>query len=145
VKPERIYHEIDWQLLVLFIGLFIVVAGFEKTPLAADLFRAAQPYHLERISVLSAVAAILSNIVSNVPAVLVFKPFMAQMGNPARSWLALAMSTTLAGNLTILGSVANLIVIQKSRHAVKIGLWEHFRVGAPLTILTIALGVVILR
>jgi Na+/H+ antiporter NhaD/arsenite permease-like protein len=145
VKPERIYHEIDWQLLVLFIGLFIVVAGFEKTPLAADLFRAAQAYHLERISVLSAVAAILSNIVSNVPAVLVFKPFMAQMGNPARSWLALAMSTTLAGNLTILGSVANLIVIQKSRHAVKIGFWEYFRVGAPLTILTIALGVLILR
>lgn len=145
VKPERIYREIDWSLLVLFIGLFIVVAGFEKTPVAADLFRAVQPYHLERISMLSAVAAILSNIVSNVPAVLLFKPFIAQMGNPARSWLALAMSTTLAGNLTIVGSVANLIVIQKSRHVAKIGFWEYFRVGAPLTILTIALGVLLLR
>jgi Na+/H+ antiporter NhaD/arsenite permease-like protein len=145
VKPERIYREIDWSLLVLFIGLFIVVAGFEKTPVAANLFRAARPYHLERISMLSAVAAILSNIVSNVPAVLLFKPFIAQMGNPERSWLALAMSTTLAGNLTIVGSVANLIVIQKSGHAVKISFWEYFRVGAPLTILTIALGVLLLR
>jgi Na+/H+ antiporter NhaD/arsenite permease-like protein len=145
VKPERIYREIDWSLLVLFIGLFIVVAGFEKTPVASNLFRAARPYHLERISMLSAVAAILSNIVSNVPAVLLFKPFIAQMGNPERSWLALAMSTTLAGNLTIVGSVANLIVIQKSGHAAKIGFWEYFRVGAPLTILTIALGVLLLR
>jgi len=145
VKPERIYHEIDWSLLVLFIGLFIVVAGVETTSLPADLFRAAQAFHIERISVLSAVAAILSNIVSNVPAVLVFKPFIAQMGNPERSWLALAMSTTLAGNLTILGSVANLIVIQESRHEVKIGFWEYFRVGAPLTVLTIAAGVFLLR
>jgi Na+/H+ antiporter NhaD/arsenite permease-like protein len=145
VKPERIYREIDWSLLVLFIGLFVVVAGFEKTPVAAELFRAARPYHLERVSVLSTVAAILSNIVSNVPAVLVFRPFIAQMGNPVRSWLALAMSTTLAGNLTIPGSVANLIVIQKSRHAARIGFWEYFRVGAPLTILTIGLGVLVLR
>ena len=144
VKPERIYHEIDWSLLVLFIGLFIVVAGFEKTPVPADLFRAAQPYHLERISVLSATAAILSNIVSNVPAVLVFKPFVAQVGDPGRTWLTLAMSTTLAGNLTILGSVANLIVIQKARHAIKIGFWEYFRVGAPLAVLTIAVGVLVL-
>ena len=56
VKPERIYREIDWSLLVLFIGLFVVVAGFEKTPVAAELFRAARPYHLERVSVLSTVA-----------------------------------------------------------------------------------------
>jgi Na+/H+ antiporter NhaD/arsenite permease-like protein len=144
VKPERIYREIDWSLLVLFIGLFIVVAGVEKTSLPADLFRATQPFHLERVSVLSAVAAVLSNIVSNVPAVLVFKPFVAHMENPARSWLTLAMSTTLGGNLTILGSVANLIVIQKSRHAAKIGFWEYFRVGAPLTVLTIAAGVILL-
>jgi hypothetical protein len=70
----------DWSLLVLFIGHLIVVAGFEKTPVAPELFCAAQPYHLERFSVVSAVAAILSNIVSNVPAVLVFRPFIAQMG-----------------------------------------------------------------
>jgi Na+/H+ antiporter NhaD/arsenite permease-like protein len=141
VKPERIYREIDWSLLVLFIGLFIVVAGVETTSLAGDLFRAAQPFHLERVSVLSAFAALLSNIVSNVPAVLVLKPFIAHMGDPARAWLTLAMSTTLAGNLTILGSVANLIVVQRARHEAPISFWEYFKVGAPLTVLTMAAGV----
>ena len=140
VKPELIYREIDWSLLVLFIGLFIVVAGVEKTSLPGDLFRAAQQFHLERVPVLSALAAVLSNFVSNVPAVLVFKPFVVHMGNPVRSWLTLAMSTTLAGNLTILGSVANLIVVQRARHETPISFWQYFRVGAPLTALTIAVG-----
>ena len=140
VKPEQIYREIDWSLLVLFIGLFIVVAGVEKTSLPGDLFRAAQQFHLERVPVLSALAAVLSNFVSNVPAVLVFKPFVVHMGNPVRSWLTLAMSTTLAGNLTILGSVANLIVVQRARHETPISFWQYFRVGAPLTALTIAVG-----
>jgi len=142
VKPERVYREIDWPLLVLFVGLFIVVAGVEKTSLPGDLFRAAQQFHLERLSVLSAFAALLSNLVSNVPAVLVFKPFVAHLSHPERSWLTLAMATTLAGNLTILGSVANLIVIQRARHEAPIGFWEYFRVGAPLAVLTITVGVV---
>ncbi len=145
VKPERIYREIDWSLLVLFIGLFVVVAGVEKTSLPEDLFRATQRFHLERIAVLSAAATLLSNIVSNVPAVLVFKPFVAHMRDPVQSWLTLAMSTTLAGNLTILGSVANLIVVQRARHEVRITFWEYFRVGAPLTVLTLAAGVLWLR
>jgi Na+/H+ antiporter NhaD/arsenite permease-like protein len=63
-------------------------------------------------------------------------------GDPARSWLTLAMSATLAGNFTILGSVANLIVIQRARHEAPIGFWEYFKVGAPLTVLSIAAGVV---
>ncbi|HUI56487.1 MAG TPA: anion transporter [Bryobacteraceae bacterium] len=141
LKPERIYREIDWSLLVLFIGLFIVVAGVEKTALSGDLFRVTRQFHMERVAVLSAFGALLSNVVSNVPAVLVFKPFIAHMSHPARSWLALAMSTTLAGNLTILGSVANLIVVQRARHEAPIGFWDYFRVGAPLTLLTITAGV----
>jgi Na+/H+ antiporter NhaD/arsenite permease-like protein len=141
VKPERVYREIDWPLLVLFVGLFIVVAGVEKTALPEDLFRAAQRFGLERIPVLSAFAALLSNLVSNVPAVLVFKPFVVHLGDPVRAWLTLAMSTTLAGNFTILGSVANLIVIQRARHEAPIGFWEYFKAGAPLTLLTIAVGV----
>jgi Na+/H+ antiporter NhaD/arsenite permease-like protein len=145
VKPEKVYREIDWSLLVLFIGLFIVVAGLERTGVPERLFNAAKPFHLERTGVLSALAALLSNIVSNVPAVLLFKPLMAHMSDPVRSWLALAMSTTLAGNLTILGSVANLIVVQRARREVQIGFWEYFKVGAPLTALTIAAGVLLLR
>ncbi|MCU1327603.1 MAG: Citrate transporter [Bryobacterales bacterium] len=144
VKPEKVYREIDWSLLVLFAGLFVVIAGVEKTSLPEDLFRIAQRFGLERTFALSTFAALLSNIVSNVPAVLVFKPFIARLQNPAHSWLALAMSTTLAGNLTLLGSVANLIVVQKARHEVQIGFWEYFRTGAPLAVLTIAAGVLML-
>jgi len=141
VKPERVYAEIDWSLLVLFIGLFIVVRGVEKTSLSADLFAIASRLHLERPGVMSAFAAVLSNLVSNVPAVLVFRPFIPHLSNPQHAWLTLAMSSTLAGNLTVLGSVANLIVIQRARHQVRIGFWEYARVGIPVTVLTIAIGV----
>lgn len=144
VKPERVYREIDWGLLAMFIGLFVVIAGLEKTPFAADLFARASRYHLERAAPLSIFAAILSNVVSNVPAVLIFKGFISHLPNAGRSWLTLAMSTTLAGNLTVLGSVANLIVIEKARREVKIPFWEYVKAGAPLTVLTIAVGVWIL-
>jgi Na+/H+ antiporter NhaD/arsenite permease-like protein len=140
VKPERFYREIDWSLLAMFIGLFIVIAGIEKTPLATDFFAAAARFHLERTAPMTVFAAVLSNLVSNVPAVLVFKPFVAHLRNPTQVWLTLAMSSTLAGNLTVLGSVANLIVIQQARRKVTIGFWEYFRVGAPLAILTVLLG-----
>jgi Na+/H+ antiporter NhaD/arsenite permease-like protein len=144
VNPEKVYREIDWSLLVLFVGLFIVVAGIEKTSLASDLFAAASRYRLERTAPMSAFAAILSNLVSNVPAVLVFKTFVPHLPDPTRAWLTLAMSSTLAGNLTVLGSVANLIVIQRARHEVKIGFWEYAKAGVPLAILTIAGGVLFL-
>ena len=62
----------------------------------------------------------LSNLVSNVPAVLVFKSFVPHLADPARAWLTLAMSSTLAGNLTVLGSVANLIVCERARREVEI-------------------------
>jgi Na+/H+ antiporter NhaD/arsenite permease-like protein len=144
VKPERIYHEIDWRLLAMFAGLFVVVAGVEKTPFAGRLFDAAGGYHLDRPAPLSAFAAVLSNLVSNVPAVLLFKGFVTHLPDAQRAWLTLAMSTTLAGNLTVLGSVANLIVIEKARREVRISFWEYAKAGVPLTILSIAMGVWIL-
>jgi Na+/H+ antiporter NhaD/arsenite permease-like protein len=145
VKPQKVYHEIDWQLLVMFIGLFIVIAGIEKTALAADFFGFAARFGLGRIGVLSAASAVLSNLVSNVPAVLIFKPLIPHLANPRQAWLVLAMSSTLAGNLTLLGSVANLIVVERARHHVRIGFWEYFKVGAPLTLATIAVGILFLR
>jgi len=141
VKPEKIYQQIDWGLLVLFIGLFIVIAGLEKTGVAEDLFAAASRFHLERTVPLSAFTALLSNLVSNVPAVLVFKSFVPHLPDPAHGWLTLAMASTLAGNLTVLGSVANLIVVQRARHVVHISFWEYAKAGVPLTVLTIAVGV----
>jgi Na+/H+ antiporter NhaD/arsenite permease-like protein len=140
VNPEKVYRRIDWSLLVMFVGLFVVIAGVEKTSLEKNLATFAGQIHLDNVFLLSSFSAALSNLVSNVPAVLVFKPFVAHLRNPTQAWLTLAMSSTLAGNLTVLGSVANLIVLQQARRKVTIGFWEYFRVGAPLAILTILLG-----
>jgi Na+/H+ antiporter NhaD/arsenite permease-like protein len=145
IKPERVYREIDWSLLVMFIGLFIVLAGVEKTPLAAGFFAAAGRFHLERTAPMSLFTALLSNLVSNVPAVLVLKGFVGNLPNQAHAWLTLAMSSTLAGNLTVLGSVANLIVVERARREARIGFWEYAKVGVPLTLVTLALGVWMLR
>jgi Na+/H+ antiporter NhaD/arsenite permease-like protein len=141
VRSERIYSEIDWRLLLMFAGLFVVVAGFEKVLLTPQTVAAAARLHLDHVPVLSLVTAVLSNLVSNVPAVLVLRPFIGAAGEPDRAWLTVAMASTLAGNLTILGSVANLIVVQGARaQGVPIGFWTYFRVGAPLTVLTILIG-----
>ena len=70
------------------------------------------------------------------------KPFIAQLQNQQQAWLTVAMASTLAGNFAILGSVANLIVVQRARaQNVEIGFWEYFKVGAPLTVLTMIVGV----
>jgi Na+/H+ antiporter NhaD/arsenite permease-like protein len=140
VRPEQVYERIDWPLLVMFAGLFIVIAGVEKTSLETGLAALAGRLHLDNTFLLSGLAAVLSNLVSNVPAVLVFQPFIGQLADPKRAWLVLAMASTLAGNLTVVGSVANLIVIQQARARVRIGFWEYFRVGAPLGVVTILLG-----
>jgi Na+/H+ antiporter NhaD/arsenite permease-like protein len=103
VKAEKVYHEIDWPLLVMFVGLFIVVAGVEKAVLTPDVVTAVGRLHLETVLILSAVTAALSNIVSNVPAVLALKPFLANMQDPQRAWLVVAMASTLAGNFTLVG------------------------------------------
>jgi Na+/H+ antiporter NhaD/arsenite permease-like protein len=96
---------------------------------------------LARVPVLTVIAAVLSNLVSNVPAVLVLAPFVKGIAEPDRAWLVLAMASTFAGNFTILGSVANLIVVEQARrYAVTIGFWAYFRIGAPLTLATLALG-----
>jgi Na+/H+ antiporter NhaD/arsenite permease-like protein len=145
VKPEKIYREIDWPLLVMFIGLFVVVAGLEKTVITPDTVAAVSRLHLDEIPLLAGVTAVLSNVVSNVPAVLVLKPFIADLGDPQRAWLVVAMASTLAGNFTLVGSVANLIVAERARvRGTVIGFWPYFRIGAPLTLATLIVGVLLL-
>jgi Na+/H+ antiporter NhaD/arsenite permease-like protein len=141
MKPQRVYREIDWSLLLLFVGLFIVLAGAEKALLSPALRDTIASAGLARVPALTVIAAVLSNLVSNVPAVLVLAPFLKGNADPDRAWLVLAMASTLAGNFTILGSVANLIVVEQARrHAVTVGFWDYFRIGAPLTLATLALG-----
>src|SRR5712691_450402 len=145
VKPAKVYREINWGLLVLFTGLFVVIGGVEASGLTQELLAWGEATNLHRPLALVAVTAVVSNLVSNVPAVLLLKSLIPTFGEPVRAWLLLAMASTLAGNLTIVGSVANLIVAEAARDAhVEIRFSEYCRVGIPLTLITLLLGWLIL-
>lgn len=142
VKTHRVYADIDWSLLVMFAGLFIIVAGAQHMLLTPAMVATVGQMHLDQVPVLSAITAVLSSLVSNVPAVLIMKPFVAALQDHDRAWLVIAMASTLAGNFTVLGSIANLIVVQKAAASgVVISFWDYFRVGAPLTLITLVIGV----
>jgi Na+/H+ antiporter NhaD/arsenite permease-like protein len=143
VKSARIYSEIDWSLLLMFAGLFIIVAGAQRALLTPNVLAAVGRLHLDQVPVLSGITAVLSNLVSNVPAVLMIRPFVEPLPRHDIAWLTIAMASTLAGNFTIIGSIANLIVVRvAATRGVTIGFWDYFRVGAPLTIVTIAIGTI---
>jgi Na+/H+ antiporter NhaD/arsenite permease-like protein len=141
VRSSRVYAEIDWSLLLMFAGLFIIVAGAQHALLTPRMIARISGAHLDQVPVLSAITAVLSNLLSNVPAVLVLKPFISVLADQNLAWLTVAMASTLAGNFTVLGSVANLIVVEKAaRRGVAIDFNAYFRIGAPLTLITLALG-----
>ncbi|MEN2981424.1 MAG: SLC13 family permease [Thermus sp.] len=131
LRSERYFLRVDWELLVLFGGLFVVTEGVRRLGLAEALLPLGEsPWGL------LLAATLLSLLISNVPAVLLLAPLV----NDPRDWLLLAGGSTLAGNLTLLASVANLIVAEGARkEGVRVGLGEHLRFGLPLTLLTLAL------
>jgi Na+/H+ antiporter NhaD/arsenite permease-like protein len=137
VDPRRIYGEIDWSLLVLFVGLFVVTGAVEQSGLAQHLLSVADTVNLRNRWMFTAVVVFLSNLVSNVPAVMLLKGVVPQLGNPHQWWLLLAATSTFAGNLTITGSVANIIVVENSGTDIRIGFCEYVRVGVPVTLATL--------
>ena len=144
IKPAKVYRQVDWNLLVMFTGLFIVVHAFQVHVVSRWGIENWQWLLSRPVVLLSVVSAGLSNLVSNVPAVLLLEPVAQAVPVATRetAWLSLAMSSTFAGNLTVLGSVANLIVVESaSREGVRISFWEYCKVGIPLTILTLVLGI----
>ena len=142
LEPEKVFQEIDWSLLVFFSGLFVVTGAIEHSGLSARLFALLRPYADAGTGSLTVVSLILSNIVSNVPAVMLFRPVVPGLADPHQAWLTLAMATTLAGNLTLLGSVANLIVAETARRrGVRLGFVEYLKAGTPIALLTLLLGV----
>jgi len=143
--PRQIYGEVDSSLLVFFVGLFLIVGAVEQAGIAQQMLTIAQHLNLHNIWIFSAVTAGLSNIVSNVPAVMLLKNLAMQYGNSHTFWVLLAMSSTLAGNLTITGSVANIIVVEKVRNEHPISFKEYMRVGVPVTLLTMIVGVLWLK
>jgi Na+/H+ antiporter NhaD/arsenite permease-like protein len=129
-------------MLVMFAGLFVVVRGVETTGLLKNLVEAAGPDKLKNIAVLSVAAAVLSNLVSNVPSMLLFKPIYPQIRQGISTGLALASASTFAGNLTVLGSMANLIVIEQARReGITISFVDYLKVGLPVTLITLAIDI----
>jgi Na+/H+ antiporter NhaD/arsenite permease-like protein len=147
-NPVTILRKVNWRLLAFFSGLFIVMAGAEQAGVTAGIQnlvqRASGGSTTAMIAQVSGLTVLLSNLVSNVPAVILLDPFITGLPDAKWAWLALAMSSTLAGNLTLIGSVANLIVVHQSRHEVRITFLDYARVGVPLTILTLTVGIGVL-
>lgn len=148
VLARRDTHEVlklvDWHLLVFFAALFIVVEGLNGTGLPEQLYRHVQPlfgasrsaqsWNLAWFSVLG------SNVFSNVPFVLVAGRWIPEFAQPELAWKVMALATTFAGNLTILGSVANMIVVESARKHVEVGFWDYAKYGLPITVLSLAVG-----
>jgi Na+/H+ antiporter NhaD/arsenite permease-like protein len=141
VNPRHVYDEVDWGLLVFFIGLFIIVGGAERAGLTRAILEPVTAFNLHRLPVFVPATALLCNVVSNVPAVMLLRTLVSGFPDPQAGWIALAMTSTLAGNLTITGSVANIIVVEgAAAGGVRIGFREYARVGVPVTLATLAFG-----
>jgi Na+/H+ antiporter NhaD/arsenite permease-like protein len=142
IHPEKIFAEFDWGLLVFFSGLFVVTGSLEVNGISQRLFSLADLNNSVGAIQLSAVTVTLSNLISNVPAVMLLRPFVARLSNPTAGWLTLAATSTLAGNLTLLGSVANLIVAESARRQnIVLSFWEYTRAGLIITLISLVGGI----
>jgi Na+/H+ antiporter NhaD/arsenite permease-like protein len=131
---------VDWHLITLFIALFVVVRGIEIAEYPARLVEATRQhgFSFESPYILTAFAALLSNLVSNVPAVMLLIKFLPS--DQPVPWYVLALSSTFAGNLITIGSIANLIVIEQARQAgIRISFAEHARAGIPVTLASLSI------
>ena len=152
VLARRDTHDVlklvDWHLLLFFAALFVVVDGLRDTGLPDLLYSRLQPIFGSSVPTqvwnLTWFSVVGSNVFSNVPFVLVAGNWIARFAEPALMWKVLALATTFAGNLTIVGSVANMIVVESARDHIQVGFWDYARFGIPITILTTAAGVAVL-
>ncbi|HXK65234.1 MAG TPA: SLC13 family permease, partial [Spirochaetota bacterium] len=145
IKPSKIIKEIDWVLLLFFASLFIVVKGAEKAGILS-LFLKFSNFNnsLHSITLLHAVSLVFSQIVSNVPFVILLGPTL-KYSNSNIIWLALASSSTLAGNATIIGAMANLIVLESAaKSGIQISFMEFLKPGIIVTVLTLMLSIAVL-
>jgi Na+/H+ antiporter NhaD/arsenite permease-like protein len=141
---RTLWRHIDWSILLFFAGLFVVVDAFLRSggpawlfarfPVTADIGGLASYFRVASVFLVG------SNIVSNVPFILVVKSQMAHLPDPRLGWELLAMASTFAGNLTLLGSVANIIVAENARELGGIGFLSYLRIGLPVALLTTIFG-----
>ncbi|MGA7577169.1 MAG: SLC13 family permease [Desulfobaccales bacterium] len=142
--PRESFEKLDWSLLLFFAGLFVVVAGFVK----AEAFLLEDWIHylgtnlgLRTITLFSTAAVLGSNLVSNVPLVIIVSHWVRRMTDPRFFWLLLALTSTFAGNLTLFGSVANVIVAQGAQQKVGLRFRDFLLAGIPVTLVTTIIGV----
>jgi Na+/H+ antiporter NhaD/arsenite permease-like protein len=146
--PREALAKVDWPLLLFFAGLFVVVAGVARAGVAARMHDLVSPLLGEaarrQVLVFSAFTVAGSQLVSNVPFVLLAGEWIPRMAEPRLLWLATALASTLAGNLTVLGSVANVIVLELAGSRARIGFWRFLAIGAAVTAATLAASLAIL-
>lgn len=146
--PAEVWNRVDWSVLLFFGGLFIAVDAFARSGAAEWAFA-----HVPLMGRMTGLAGWLhaagmfligSNIVTNVPFILIVRPEMAKLTDPLLGWEMLAMASTFAGNLTLLGSVANVIVAEKAERVGGLRFFEYLRAGVPIAISTTLLGAILL-
>jgi Na+/H+ antiporter NhaD/arsenite permease-like protein len=148
--PAYAIDRVEWSLLLFFASLFVVMRGFDATGAvtwldvhALALVGPGSPWRAA--VVVSGALTVLSNLVSNVPAVILWRTTVPQLARPDLVWRVVAMSSTFAGNLVLIGSMANLIVAERAaRRGARIGFGEYARIGVPVPLLTLTWGVLVL-
>jgi len=144
IKPTNVLKEVDWVMLLFFASLFILVYGIQKVGLLNEFIQIKIPNDINGIITLNGLSLVLSQIVSNVPFIMVMLPLMKSL-NSNILWLSLATGSTIAGNATLMGAMANLIVVQSARSkGVKISFWEFTKVGLIITVITLIFSILIL-
>ncbi|RWW76421.1 hypothetical protein BHE74_00015489 [Ensete ventricosum] len=151
--------QVSYSLLVFFCGMFITVDGFNRTGIPSAFWEFMEPYsrinHASGVAVLAVVILLLSNLASNVPTVLLLGAQVAKSAAAVspdyetRAWLILAFVSTVAGNLSLLGSAANLIVCEQARRSELYGytlsFWAHIVFGLPSTLIVTAIGLPLIK
>ncbi|MSR45649.1 MAG: anion transporter [Planctomycetes bacterium] len=144
-RPARAFAKVNFGVLLFFSGLFVGGGGFARTGLLDRLHSAIAPHFGDsvdqQVAVFTGLTIVGSKLVSIVPFVLLTRDWIDGFARPELMWMVLATASTFAGILTVVGSVANLIVLEQSRNAAPIGFLAYFRVGLPVTLLTTALAI----
>jgi len=159
--PDRIFARVNWELLVFFSGLFIVIEGLQHTLIPGQLLDEVEDLmdisSVSGVCFFTAIITIGCNIFNNVPLTLLvglavsYNPetgqdekFMESIGNPELAWILLAWVTTVSGNLTLMGSVANLIVAEEGKHYFEMSFMYYSKFGFLITTVTLYVGVAII-
>lgn len=144
-KPSHVIQKVDWVLLLFFASLFVVVGAVEKTGLFGSILQAEviRP-DVKGLGILHGLSLLMSQVVSNVPFAILMLPLLKAAGSNML-WMGLASASTLAGNATIIGAMANLIVIESAdKQGYHIGFMDFFKVGIIVTLISLPLSMVVL-